>query len=93
MEDYILLTRPAGSSRTTSQTPFKTDSTVYFAENIFMTETSDKYGEVLVRLLEEFLGDIEGGFFRLSVRDIQDPLNEGKSWYKTIEREFKVAER
>lgn len=93
VEDYILLTRPDGEFTHYITNTIKTDSTVYFAENIFMTETSDKYGEVLVRLLEEFLGDIEGGFFRLSVRDIQDPLNEGKSWYKTIEREFKVAER
>lgn len=71
----------------------KTDSTAYIAENVYMKETPKVYTEALLEILTAFLGDIEGGFFRLTVDDIKGPIDEAKAWYKTIERDFKVAQR
>lgn len=71
-----------------------TDSTLYFAENLFKNKPSEAISLALIDYLAGILGENSlGGYITLDVSEIKPVVDEVKVWYKTIEREFKNAER
>ncbi len=71
-----------------------TDSTLYFAENLFKQKPSEAFSLALVDYLTGILGEQSlGGYITLDISEIKPIIDEAKVWYKTIEREFKNIER
>lgn len=71
-----------------------TDSTLYFADNLFKQKPSESFSLALIDYLSSLLGEKSlGVHITLDVSEIKPIINETKVWYKTIDREFKNAER